>query len=43
MAVLGSRSLVLVIINNQVLNMIKIAVKLLSRKGYKYDENIMKI
>ena len=42
MAVLGCRSLVLVI-NNQVLNKIKIVVRISSRKGRKYDENMMKI
>ena len=42
MAVLGCRSLVLVI-NNQVLNKIKFAVRILSRKGRKYDKDMMKI
>ena len=37
MAVFGCRSLVLVI-NNQVLNKIKIAVGILSQKGHKYDK-----
>ena len=37
------RSLVIIIINNQVLNKIKIAVRISSQKGHKYDENMMKI
>ena len=39
MAVLGCRSLVLIIINNQVLKKIKIAVRISSRKG----QNMTKI
>ena len=38
MAVLVYRSLVLV--NNQVINKIKIVVRILSQKGHKYDENM---
>ena len=38
MAVLVYRSLALV--NNQVLNKIKIMVRILSQKGHKYDENM---
>ena len=41
MAVLGCRSLVLVIIiNHPVINKIKIAVRILSRQGHKYNENM---
>ena len=43
-AVLGCRSLALVvIINNQVLNMIKIAVRISSRKGHIYDKNMINV
>ena len=41
MAVLGFRLLVLD--KNQVLNKIKIVVRISSQKGHKYDKNIMKI
>ena len=41
MAVLGCRSLVLV--NNQVLNKIKSAVRISSRKGRKYDESMTNV
>ena len=41
--VLKSSWLTIIIINNQVLNKIKIAVRISSQKGHKYDKNVTKI